>query len=176
MVYTAVIYLVIFYEANSLGYKFSKACTMPRSKFRYLSKILRFDQKSTRSSRSSDRFTHIREIHTRFISNCTSKYVPEENLTVDEQLLPLKSRCKWITFMPNKPDKYGLKFWTLVEVASKYVVAQIPYLGKDPSGVITKNLGTKVVTELVETASLGSGYTITGDNFFSSLNLVEDLR
>ena len=78
--------------------------------------------------------------------------------------------------MQNKPDKYGLKFWTLVEVFSKYIVIQSRYLGKDPSGAITKNLGTKVVIDLVETASLGTGYNITGDNFFSSLKLVDDLR
>ena len=57
--------------------------TMPRSKFRHLSKILRLDNKSTRSRRSSDRFTHIREVYERFVSNCSSKYVPEQDLTVD---------------------------------------------------------------------------------------------
>ena len=108
------------------------------------------------------------EIHERFISNGSSKCVPEPDLTVDELLVPLKVlhiQGKWITFMPNKPDKYGLKFWTLVEVASKYVVAQCPYLGKDPSGLIAKNVGTKVVSELSEITILGAGYNITGDNF-----------
>ena len=149
--------------------------TMPRSKFRFLSKVLRFDQKSSRSQRSSDRFTHIREIYERFTSNCATKYTPESSLTVDEQLLPLKSRCKWITFMPQKPDKYGVKFWTLVEVSSKYIVAQIPYLGKDPSGSVTRDLATKVVLELVEKSGIGPGYNISGDNFFTSVNLAQKL-
>ena len=44
---------------------------------------------------------------------------------------PLKTCCPFITFMPNKPDKYGFKFWLLVEgVESKYVVKILPYLGK----------------------------------------------
>lgn len=150
--------------------------TMPRSKFRHLSKLLRFDLKSNRSQRSTDRFTHIREVYERFTSNCASKYTPESSLTVDEQLLPLKSRCKWITFMPQKPDKYGQKYWTLVEVESKYVLAQIPYLGKDPSGNITRDLAEKVVLELVEKSGIGPGYTIIGDNFFTSLSLVKKLQ
>lgn len=74
--------------------------------------------------------------------------------------------------MPNKPDKYGLKFWSLVEVNSKYVLSLLPYLGKDPSGQIARDLGLKVVMQLVESAGLGSGYNITGDNYFSSAKLV----
>ena len=31
--------------------------------------------------------------------------------------------------MPNKPDKYGIKFWVIVDVNSKYVSNIIPYLG-----------------------------------------------
>jgi len=50
-------------------------------------------------------------------------------LTLGEQLLPLKARCGFTVFMPNKPDKYGLKFWLLCEVNSKYVVNIMPYLG-----------------------------------------------
>jgi hypothetical protein len=33
--------------------------------------------------------------------------------------------------MPNKPDKFGIKFWLLVDVESKYIVNGFPYLGKD---------------------------------------------
>jgi len=150
--------------------------TMPRSKFRHVSKILRFDQKSNRAARSNDRFTHIREIFERFVSNCSTKYVPEASLTVDEQLLPHKSRCKWITFMPNKPDKYGLKFWAMVEVENKYVISLSPYLGKDPSGMVAKNLATNVVMDLVDKAGLSSGYNITADNYFTSLQLIRRLK
>ena len=35
--------------------------------------------------------------------------------------MPLKSRCSFVTFMPNKPDKYGGKFWVLADVETKYV-------------------------------------------------------
>ena len=30
--------------------------------------------------------------------------------------------------MPNKPDKFGIKFWVLAEVSSKYVCNLLPYL------------------------------------------------
>ena len=50
-------------------------------------------------------------------------------LTVDEQLLPLKSHCSFVTFMPNKPDKYGVKFWVLADVETKHVSNIGVYLG-----------------------------------------------
>ena len=50
------------------------------------------------------------------------------SLTVDEQLMPCKSSCPLITFMPNKPKKYGIKFWVIVDVNSKYVSHIVPYL------------------------------------------------
>ena len=31
--------------------------------------------------------------------------------------------------MPNKPDKFGMKFWIFTEVDSKYVYNILPYLG-----------------------------------------------
>ena len=32
--------------------------------------------------------------------------------------MPLKLHC---SFLPNKPDKYGVKFWVLADVETKYV-------------------------------------------------------
>ena len=43
--------------------------------------------------------------------------------------MPLKSRCSFVTFMPNKPDKYGVKFWVLADVETKYVSNIDVYLG-----------------------------------------------
>ena len=43
--------------------------------------------------------------------------------------MPCKSRCSFVTYMPNKPNKYGIKFWVLVDVKSKYVSNIFPYLG-----------------------------------------------
>ena len=43
--------------------------------------------------------------------------------------MPVKSRYPFITFMPNKPDKYGIKFWVLADVETKHVANIMPYLG-----------------------------------------------
>ena len=68
--------------------------------------------------------------------------------------------------MPNKPDKYGIKFWVLVDVKSKYVSNIFPYLGaqeKEQRG--DTSLAESVVMRLTEGVQ-GKGYNITCDNFF----------
>ena len=69
----------------------------------------------------------------RFVENCQKAYVSEVSLTIDEQLFPTKARCPFMQFMPSKPDKFGIKFWVLAEVQSKYCLNMAPYLGKDQS-------------------------------------------
>ena len=102
---------------------------MSRDRFQLIMRFLRFDDKTTRSQRVvKDMFAPIRFIWERFIENSSACYKPYQNLTVDEQLLPCKSRCAFIHFMPNKPDKFGIKFWLLCCTLNKYVVKGYPYV------------------------------------------------
>ena len=78
--------------------------------------------------------------------------------------------------MPNKPDKYGIKFWVLVDVKAKYVANITTYLGaqekEDRCGV---PLGESVVIKISEHIK-GKGYNICCDNFFASPPLAEKLQ
>ena len=104
--------------------------TMSRACFMEVNRFLRFDNKDQRSQRlTTDKFVHIRETLEDFVSNCQYNYAPEWSLPIDEQLFPMKNRCPFIVFMLNKPDKFGMKFWVLAEVKSKYVCNLLPYLG-----------------------------------------------
>lgn len=55
----------------------------------------------------------------------------KENITIDEQLFPSKTRCPFTQFIPSKPDKYGQKFRLAVDLRTKYLLNAFPYLGKD---------------------------------------------
>ena len=77
--------------------------------------------------------------------------------------------------MPNKPDKYGIKFWVMVDVNSKYVSNIIPHLGaqeKNERGGVP--LAESVLMKLAQHVT-GKGYNITCDNFFTSLQLAKRL-
>ena len=85
--------------------------TMPQNTFKSILRFLRFDDKSTRRRRlNTDKFMHIREIYEKFSNNFATKYTPTFSLTIDKQIMPIKNRCPFVVYMPNKPDKFGIKF------------------------------------------------------------------
>lgn len=70
--------------------------------------------------------------------------------------------------MPNKPDKFGMKFWILAEVKSKYCLNIKPYLGKDEQRVDC--VGTCIIMKLME-LYFSRGYNVTTDSFSTSWDL-----
>ena len=111
--------VLIFYE------------NMSRDYFLKILKYLRFDDKPNRvrSRPHADKFASIRQVFEHFANQCQKKYTCKFSLTVDEKLMPLKSRCSFVTFMPNKPDKCDVKLWVLADVETKYVSNIDVYLG-----------------------------------------------
>ena len=155
---------------------FSEATS--RDSFIKILKYLRFDDKPNRIRRGpgADKFAPIREAFEKFSSLYRSKFVCDYLLTIDEQLMPCKSRCSFVTYMPNKPDKYGIKFWVLVDVKSKYVSNIFPYLGaQEKEQRCDTPLAESVVMRLTEGVR-GKRYNITWDNFFTSLPLALKLQ
>ena len=103
-----------------------------------------------------------------------SNYTPDWTLTIDEQLFPMKSRCPFIVFMPNKPDKFGIKFWVLAEVESKYVYNLLPYLGAfEKEQRNGRPLAEDVAMRLTECIHDKGGYNVTTDNFFTSVHVAK---
>ncbi|KAL6417615.1 hypothetical protein ACFW04_014418 [Cataglyphis niger] len=138
--------------------------TMPRDTFKQILRFIRFDKRTERSRRlQTNKFVLVSEIWDKFIANSQACYQAGQNITVDEQLFSTKARCKFIQYMPNKPNKFGIKFWLASDVSSKYILNGFPYLGKDeqrPSSMLlTTNCGRNVTT----------------DNFFTSMSLATKL-
>jgi len=150
--------------------------TMARNRFCEIMKYLRFDMKSTRRSRlERDKFALASEIWYPFIENSKLCCVPGENISVDEQLFLMKTRCRFIQYIASKPDKFGVKFWLAVDVDSKYLVNGFPYLGKDEERPVDRTLGHHVVQRLME-PYLHKGRNVTTDNFFTGLKLAKQLK
>ena len=77
--------------------------------------------------------------------------------------------------MPKKPDKFGTKFWLLVDAKSKYPCNGKPYLGKDPTRIRENDLPADVCLWLMQ-PFVKKGYNKTKDNFFTSINLADKLE
>jgi hypothetical protein len=150
--------------------------TMPRDRFCQIKRNMRFDDRSNRNKRRKlDPFGKIREVFEASTQNIRAVYTPHFSLCVDEQLMPSKNRSKLITYMPNKPDKYGIKFWMLVDNESKFVYNVLPYLGAyDKETRQGVGIAEDAVLRLMR-GLLDRGYNVTADNFFTSPHLASIL-
>ena len=147
---------------------------MPRNRFSELLTMLRFDDKATRQvRRANDKLAPLRRIWNEFIAKCRANYVPHEQMTIDEQLVTFRGRCPFKMFIPSKPGRYGIKIWALCDSENSYCYNAEVYTGRR-GGAREVNQSTRVVLELTEPLT-NTGRNIVGDNFFSSLNLVQCL-
>lgn len=150
--------------------------TIARDRFKTIMQYLRFDIKETRPERLlTDKFAMAREIWDKFIYNCRSCYAPGENITIDEQLFPSKTRCPFTQFLPNKPDKFGIIFYLAVDLRSKFILNGFPFIGNDEPSAFEGSSADKTVLRLME-PYFGNGYCVTYDNFFTSVNNAKVLK
>ena len=111
---------------------------------------LHFDDKNMRSARKEkDPLAPIREVCERFGRSRKRHYTPGSFLTIDEQLVPFRERCKFRMYIPSKPDKYGLKIYWLCESYTGYPLRGLPYLG-NVSRLTEKDHGENCSRKLIE--------------------------
>lgn len=152
--------------------------TMSLKRFLFLLIALCFDSVSTRHARMSDKFCHIREIFESFIQNCKNCYSPGESLTIDEMLVGFRGRCSFRVYMKSKPNKYGLKILCLCDAKTHYLLNAFVYTGKSQNlqpNPRKLSVPTLTVLSLIDNVK-NTNRNITADNWFTSIELVEELR
>ena len=99
-------------------------------------------------------------------------FVPNKNLSVDENMIAFKGRLSLVQYMPKKPHKWGLKAWVLADSSNGYVWNWELYTSKIQGRDDGKGLSHHVVMSLTKPLQ-GKGYNIFCDNFYSSPLLFE---
>jgi len=150
---------------------------MSIKRFKTLIRCLRFDDRRTRAERKTiDRLAPIRDVFEKFVENCQKSYSVGENVTIDEMLPGFRGRCSFRQYMPSKPNKYGIKLFALVDAVMFYVLNMEIYAGKQPEGPFyVSNKPSEVVKRMAKPI-FGSGRNITADNWFTDIELIEDLK
>ncbi|XP_046396726.1 uncharacterized protein LOC124163702 [Ischnura elegans] len=150
---------------------------MSLNRFKFLLRMLRFDDKRTRVQRMEvDKLAPFRDVFEFVVKECKSNFSVGEYTTIDEMLWAFRGRCGFRQYMRNKPAKYGLKVFSLVDSRTFYALNMEVYLGKQRPGPHEHISLTPspVVVRLVEPIS-GSNRNVTYDNWFSSTALSNDL-
>ena len=107
------------------------SAVMSRDCFAFILHNLSFDDESTRAERwKKDRFTEIREFFETFNNQCMLVLVPDEYLSIDETLYPMRAQISFKQFNPSKLAKYGLLFKSVNAARYPYILISSPYSGK----------------------------------------------
>ena len=65
-------------------------------------------------------------------------------------ILPLTNNHSFIQYKAKKPDKFGIKFWMVVDAETKYLYDCFLYLAKNESRDTSVSLETHVVMKLMQ--------------------------
>lgn len=138
--FLAILYARGAYEVNNLNLRYlwnNKwgpsffSSTMSRREFTEILRYIRFDNRNQRSQRlQTDKFALFSAVWDKFIENSQKCYKPGAYITVDEQLFATKARCRFTQNMPNKPHKFGIKFWLASDVQTNICDKWISVLRK----------------------------------------------
>ena len=123
-----------------------------------------------RRNLQKDKFYLVSSLWIPFGENCQKAFRPNANITTDEQPLPCKAQCKFIQYMANEPDKFGIKIWMADNVETKYLFNDFPYVQKDDSRSGDVSVPSEVVKKLMMPLFKKS-HNVTSNNYFTSLDL-----
>jgi len=149
---------------------------MSKARFYILLRALRFDDIGTRATRKQiDKLAPIRTLFDNFVTRCQNNYTVGENVTIDEMLEGFRGRCSFRQYIPNKPNKYGIKIQALVDSRTFYTANMEVYVGTQPDGPYKcDNSPMSIVKRMVAPISK-TGRNVTMDNWYSSIPLSLDL-
>lgn len=150
---------------------------MSLKRFKFLLRVIRFDDRTTRAERRSvDKLAAIRDVFSVFVDNCKNSYSPGQNVTIDEMLAGFRGRCSFRQYIPSKPNKYGIKIFSLVDAEIWYTHNLEIYPGKQPEGPFETSYKPSDVVKRLSEPIYGTGRNITADNWFTDTEVVNFLK
>lgn len=167
------------YWSNEMRYP-PVADIMPRKRYEKLRRYLHIVDNMTYDEQTADKLFKVRPLIEQVAKNCR-KISPEENHSVDEQIIPSKTKYSKIRqYNPKKPVKWGFK--NLVRAGSSgFMYDFYIYAGKNDAAEQSeegKDLqkSAQVVVKLCEVLPSNAGHKLFFDNWFTTLDLILHLK
>jgi len=120
-----------------------------------------------------DKLHKVRPVLTAVLDSCLINNVPDRHIAIDEQMIGTRCRVAFIQYMPNKPQRFGIKLLALADSANGYLCNFQVYAGRE-KGTAEVGLAYRVVYDLMQ-PFLCKGHMLYTDNFYTLPKLVKDL-
>ena len=117
------------------------SATKSTNRLKFLIVHISFDDHTSRPTRwQHDRFAAFCEIFEEFNKNCGKFVVPDDYLSLDETLYPMRTQISFKQFNPSKPAKYGMLYKSINACRYPFTFSTAVYSGKpkaDPTSYYT---------------------------------------
>ena len=107
---------------------------MTRDRFSLILKFLHLNDKNGQIEKGNpgyDPLYKLRPLLTSLLRNFQANYNPGRELSLDEAMVSFKGRVWFIQYMPKKPNKWGLKAYSLADSKTGYTYNWNLYAGKE---------------------------------------------
>lgn len=97
--------------------------TMPRNKFLLMLSLFHLNNNDNQVACGQDGYDpifKIRRVYDHFKTKFNDLYYPGENLAIDEGMIAWRGNLSFRVYMPNKPDKFGVKLFMLCDSSNGY--------------------------------------------------------
>uniref|UniRef100_A0A096M468 PiggyBac transposable element-derived protein domain-containing protein n=1 Tax=Poecilia formosa TaxID=48698 RepID=A0A096M468_POEFO len=120
------------------------------------------DEENEKNTANYDRLFKIKPLYTEIVTTFQAHFQPHQKISIDERMVA-KARNSMKQYQKDKPTKWGYKLFILGDSSTGYTWNFFIYTGKSVS------------TTGQDFSSLGKGYTLYIDNFYTSSTLFKDL-
>jgi hypothetical protein len=147
---------------------------------RYLDimRSLHFVNNHTLQPTNKDRFSKFGIIMNEILLKFDNFVQPGEFICIDESLMPFKGRLSFKQYVPTKRARFGVKFFVLVDCATKVILRILPYQGKGTELDGSRKdfgVGGSVIMTMLKDGYLEKYHRLVADNWFSTPQLVKEL-
>jgi hypothetical protein len=155
---------------------------MSRDRFRVVKKCIHFGSMEDQEGETPDRYKKIRLLIKHLQKRFAELFVPEQNLSHDEAMIKYFGKSGLKQAIRNKPIRFGFKAWVLSTVSGYVIVFEL-YQGKGVGQYNADNVaavGAAGATlldlvDLLPAEKRNLPYHFFGDNYFSSMRLMEEM-
>jgi hypothetical protein len=154
---------------------------MPRNRYQSILQFLHFADNSLYNANdpNRDKLYKVRPVIDYLVNKFKSVYMPEQNISINEELLLWKGKLAFKQYIPLKRSRFGIKLFSLCE-NSGYLWNSSVYLGKEVYNEdrnIPQRLGKSVtiVIQLLDSL-MNKGYHLYVDNWYTGQELFNFLR
>ena len=120
--------------------------------------------------------TSMHKVHPllKLLSEFDRVYKPSNRLSLDESVAPFAGRFKYLTFNPQKPDKWGIRIIGLADSTTGFCLSLLPQLGREVYDYLdVADMDALVINQMKEFATPGSSLYVS--NYYCSIDLAKKL-